>query len=174
MSVVIGLCGAAGSGKDTVADMMPAPKMAFADSLYEEVAEEFNVHVDWLRLRDVKDNPQASLFGLTGREALCLVADRKKVGDQDYFINKLLEKIDGPCVVTDVRYAGEAEILREMGAEIWQVVRPGVHAGASGHSSDVDGSEFSPDKVVNNDGSIEKLAALINRVFNRKNNEKTC
>lgn len=154
---LIALCGAAGAGKDTVADMLPLKKLAFADKLYEEVAEEFNVTVPWLRDRDIKDNPQPSLFGMTGREALCMVADRNREDDPDCYVTALIKRIDGPCVITDVRFHQEAEVLRELGAEIWQVVRPGVIAGSSGHASDVDGSQFEPDRIIVNDGSIQDL-----------------
>lgn len=154
---IIALCGAAGAGKDTVAEMLPLKKLAFADKLYEEVAEEFNVTVTWLRDRDVKDNPQQSLFGMTGREALCMVADRKREDDPDCYVKALISRIDGPCVITDVRFHLEAEALRKLGAEIWQIVRPGVTAGATGHISDTDGSEFKPDRIIVNDGSIKDL-----------------
>ena len=154
---LIALCGAAGAGKDTVADMLPLKKLAFADKLYEEVAEEFNVTVPWLRDRAVKDNPQPSLFGMTGREALCMVADIKREDEPECYVKALIKRIDGPCVITDVRFNKEAEVLRELGAEIWQVVRPGVAAGSSGHASDVDGSEFKPDLVIANDGCLFKL-----------------
>ena len=40
---LIALCGAAGAGKDTVADALPARKLAFADALYREVAEAWGV-----------------------------------------------------------------------------------------------------------------------------------
>lgn len=58
---LIALCGAAGAGKDTVADMLPARKLAFADTLYREVAEAFGVTVEWLKDRSRKDVPQREL-----------------------------------------------------------------------------------------------------------------
>lgn len=163
---LIALCGAAGAGKDTVADMMPLKKLAFADKLYEEVAEEFNVTAPWLRDRVIKDNPQPSLFGMTGREALCMVADRKREDDPDCYIKSLIRRIDRPCVVTDVRFHGEADALRRLGAEIWQVVRPGITAGSSGHISDVDGSQFMPDRIIKNDRDLSELRAKVIASYN--------
>ena len=52
---LIALCGAAGAGKDTVADMLPARKLAFADALYREVAEAFGVTVAELKCRETKE-----------------------------------------------------------------------------------------------------------------------
>lgn len=58
---LIALCGAAGAGKDTVADMLPARKLAFADTLYAEVAEAFGVTAEWLKDRKRKGGPQPEL-----------------------------------------------------------------------------------------------------------------
>lgn len=58
---LIALCGAAGAGKDTVADMLPARKLAFADTLYCEVADAFGVSVERLQRRDTKERPSGLL-----------------------------------------------------------------------------------------------------------------
>ena len=58
---LIALCGAAGAGKDTVADMLPARKLAFADALYREVAEAWGVEQHVLRCRETKETPSRLL-----------------------------------------------------------------------------------------------------------------
>lgn len=58
---LVALCGAAGAGKDTVADMLPARKLAFADTLYREVSEAFGVSVDDLKCRATKETEQESI-----------------------------------------------------------------------------------------------------------------
>lgn len=58
---LIALCGAAGAGKDTVADMLPARKLAFADALYREVAEAWGVEQHVLRCRETKEGPSGML-----------------------------------------------------------------------------------------------------------------
>lgn len=55
---LIALCGAAGAGKDTVADMLPCRKLAFADTLYSEVAAAWGVTLTRLRMRDLKEVEQ--------------------------------------------------------------------------------------------------------------------
>ena len=97
-----------------------------------------------------------------------MVADRKREDEPDCYVKALIKRIDGPCVITDVRFHQEAEVLRELGAEIWQVVRPGVTAGSSGHASDVDGSEFKPDLVIANDGGLTKLRDTVYRAIEQK------
>lgn len=156
---LIALCGAAGSGKDTVADLLPYTKLAFADVLYEEVAQEWRVDVCWLKDRSVKDAPQHSLMGLTPRELLCMHADMRRKQDPLYFVNAVRRKLEWgkSYVITDVRFENEARMVRSFNGEVWQVVRPGVMAGATGHISDTDGSEFKPDRIIVNDGSIKDL-----------------
>lgn len=57
--MIIGLTGAAGSGKDTVAGVLVLEhgfqQIAFADTLYEEVSTAFNVPVEFLKNREAKE-----------------------------------------------------------------------------------------------------------------------
>lgn len=59
--LVIGLVGFAGSGKDTLAAAWIATegfiRMSPGDALYEEVAEAFDVNVEWMLDRSVKEQP---------------------------------------------------------------------------------------------------------------------
>lgn len=67
---LIGLTGANGTGKDTVAAMLAAELLkygkapaviAFADALYEEVSAAFNISVQALRERSTKEMPMDAL-----------------------------------------------------------------------------------------------------------------
>lgn len=62
---IIGLCGFAAAGKDTVADYLVKhagfTKLAFADALRWEVAEAFHVEPLVLRRREMKETPLAEL-----------------------------------------------------------------------------------------------------------------
>lgn len=185
---LIALCGAAGAGKDTVADMLPARKLAFADTLYAEVAAAFGVTVRWLKRREFKEVVQDVLRLTCCRDEdfldfvamrgdLCLTCQRsprqilqwwgdyRRAQDPDYFVTAarfdLLDGPRGPCVITDVRFPNEAAMVRQLGGQIWQIKRPGYEAGGTGHASDTDGSEFSPDLVVTNGGALEDLRATV-------------
>jgi hypothetical protein len=62
---LIALCGLAGSGKDTVADLLVTHcgfiKIAFADSLYNEVSDAFGIDAAQLRQRETKEHPLTAL-----------------------------------------------------------------------------------------------------------------
>ena len=63
--MIIGLTGAAGSGKDTVAGVLSLEhgfrQIAFADTLYEEVSTAFNVPVEFLKNRETKEKRSCRL-----------------------------------------------------------------------------------------------------------------
>ena len=183
---LIALCGAAGAGKDTVADMLPARKLAFADTLYREVAEAFGVTVARLQMRDLKGTKQEcfALENVRGpefflefngnedwtaphspRQILQWWGDYRRAQDPDYFVTAarfdLLDGPRGPAVITDVRFPNEAAMVRQLGGQIWQIKRPGYEAGSTGHASDTDGSEFAPDLLVTNGGSLEDLRGTV-------------
>lgn len=188
---LIALCGAAGAGKDTVADMLPARKLAFADTLYAEVAEAWGVTVEWLKDRKRKGGPQPELrvgyskdkdfvahfmggrttdpplwVWRSPRQILQWWGDYRRAQDPDYFVNAARKEVlfhwaHESIVLTDVRFPNEAAMVRQLGGQIWQIRRPGYEAGGTGHASDTDGSEFAPDLVVTNGGSLEDLQATV-------------
>lgn len=59
--MLLGLIGAKGSGKDTLAlhlvEKFGFARLAFADKLYQEVADAFGVTVEFLQNRDTKETP---------------------------------------------------------------------------------------------------------------------
>ena len=63
--MIIGLTGAAGSGKDSVADILERShgyqRIAFSDALYEEISTAFNVPIEFLKNRDTKESPTPRL-----------------------------------------------------------------------------------------------------------------
>lgn len=179
------LCGAAGAGKDTVADMLPARKLAFADALYREVAEAWGVEQHVLRCRETKELPTQWLCimdcedeGFTDfvfdemwsvprspRQILQWWGDYRRAQDPDYFVNSLLWAIQNggktDRVITDVRFPNEAALIRQLGGQLWQIRRPGYEAGGTGHASDTDGGEFRPDVVLENFGSLDDLRRTV-------------
>ena len=186
---LVALCGAAGAGKDTVADMLPARKLAFADTLYAEVAAAWSVEQHVLRCRETKEleSPILSVahckdLGFrtncwrdfhnrprSPRQILQWWGDYRRAQDPDYFCRVLLLAVGRlepeELVITDVRFPNEAALVRQLGGQLWQIRRPGYEAGGTGHASDTDGSEFGPDRVIRNEGGLEDLRATVLAVW---------
>lgn len=64
-------------------------------------------------------------------------------------------------VITDVRFADEAQLIRDAGGQIWQVTRPGFGDGPAKHTSETAGSEFAPTVVIDNSGDLSALAERV-------------
>jgi hypothetical protein len=80
--VVIGLTGLAGSGKDTVAQMLKAhdfKRMAFADELKKEVAAAFELDPFWLNEREAKEQ-RASRFAISNCAEIAFVVRMQELG----------------------------------------------------------------------------------------------
>ncbi len=70
-------------------------------------------------------------------------------------------------VITDVRYPNEAERVRKVGGEVWEVIRPGLVS--DGHASEQPLPRELVDHVIYNDGSVENLKeAVWHSLRNRK------
>lgn len=198
---LIALCGAAGAGKDTVADMLPARKLAFADTLYAEVAAAWGVSVEWLKDRRFKDVLQWEMrldacqneeflgylrwsgkawigsyddgnLPRSPRQILQWWGDYRRAQSPDYFVARVaatLTWIDPhmDSVITDVRFSNEADMVRKFVGEIWQIRREGIEAGATGHSSDNDGSQFNPDRIIYNNGTLLELRQTVMKEFSQ-------
>ena len=64
-------------------------------------------------------------------------------------------------VITDVRFDDEAELVRALGGQIWQIKRPGCEVGSTAHVSEVTGEGFEPNQVINNDHDLRHLQQLV-------------
>lgn len=202
---IIGLCGLAYAGKDTVGDLLIMHagfrKLAFADGLRGEVADAFHVEPIYFTRRESKDQPMEAL-ALSRSTKLCYVGavlahlgttepdvptneqlvrarsprwtlqmwgtQYRRAQDPDYWVKQARGRIryymhdlgERNFAICDTRFNNEAAMVREMGGQIWQVVRPGVTTATTpegAHASTNDGSAFAPDAVLHNDGDILAL-----------------
>lgn len=165
MSLLVGLAGRAGSGKDytfaIVKSLFPeAKKISFSDPLKSILvaADPYVSHRD--RLSHV-------LLGATGFEQVKnesaevrrllqrLGTDgmRRHLGD-DVFVRAAMKKVDSRAfnVFTDVRFANEAEAIRASGGVIVKVERPGNERVVGDHVSERLVDTFEHDFVFANDG----------------------
>lgn len=200
---IIGLTGPAGSGKDTVADLLcthaGAHKLAFADALRAEIVEAFCIEHVYLTRRETKEHPISALAlrrcldtAFTGRmliqhqlfneSQLDLDAPRsprqimqwwgteyRRAATPGYWVSKAarhihwLHKALGArlVVITDVRFVDEANLVRNLGGQIWQIKRPGYDVATGAHVSEVTGDAFKPNLVINNCHDMRHLQQLV-------------
>ncbi|APZ42519.1 hypothetical protein [Acidihalobacter ferrooxydans] len=190
INMVIGLMGAAGSGKDTVADYLVSTygfkRHAFADLLYEEVSAAFDVPVKRLMQRDTKEQPMRALrlsrcheAGFTAflmvneapmlnetfspRHILQQWGDYRRTKKPNYFIEPVIDALSaepGKHVVSDVRFPNEREALIKLNASFWRIERPGIGY-ASKHASETALANAHVDKTIPNHGSLQELQRAI-------------
>ena len=124
MTKVLGLSGKAGSGKDYVADLFETvfltSRIAFADAVRDEVAERFPELDPY-----TKPYPDEvrSLLQWWGTEF-------RRSQDPDYWVARAMERLDATLsssppelvVFTDVRFANEAEAIRERGGFVAEII----------------------------------------------------
>lgn len=170
--MLIGLCGAAGSGKGSVASVMAGcgfVELAFADPLYAAVAAITGIPVERLKDRSVKE-ATIGWLGKSPRELLQLLGTefgRGMIRD-DIWVMRTMQAVDAidadGCVITDVRFDNEAEAIRSRGGLIFEVVRPGhacLRGDASGHSSERGIAKEHILATIANSGTLADLDAAV-------------
>lgn len=85
---------------------------------------------------------------------------RRKRSRDDYWLRQWLDgwqhRLGGLHVVPDVRFANEAELIREYGGEVWKVTRPGTGL-TNSHASETTGDAFNPERTIFNDRGLPEL-----------------
>ena len=175
------------STADIIQELVPGTaRFAFATALRAEIAEAWGIDQrlledqarkavphDQLALRFCSDAgfPQyawelSSLPAVTPRGIMQRWGDYRRFSDPDYFVLPALrarllavEEQRPMLLVTDVRYPNEAAWLRNVGGELWRVVRPGVIG--RGHESEVALDDAPADHVITNDRGFEHLRRIV-------------
>lgn len=169
-------------------------RVAFADALRVEVAQAFRVDVRMLKDRATKEVPlpmfdigmcdepeflhwamRAGHALLQPRSARWIMqrwgSDFRRGQDEDYWVNQVKRWIGlrvglghTRFVVTDVRMANEAALVRRMGGQLVQVWRPGAGSDmapdTARHSSERH-TELKVHAVIDNRGTLADLDATV-------------
>lgn len=183
--MLIGINGFKRSGKDTVCQIIQiihpeAERVAFADKLkqlaamalgFEDVPSMLTEYMDeckeyWgISAFDYEDGP---VFELTGREYLQNLGNSARVlFSEEFWIEQALTPDvlrKGFVVVSDVRYANEAEFIRQRGGWIWEINRPGAES--DGHASEIPLPRNLVDVTILNDGTLEDLEGFVRKALN--------
>jgi hypothetical protein len=155
------------SGKTTVATFLQHQgyeRVPFADPLKAMVAQFLQGlgyrQDEAQRLVHIDKGATIPLLGVTVRHLLQTLGTewgRTCIAPDVWLKCWAAEAIRHPLVVVDdVRFPNEAQLLKDMGGELWLIERPGL-TDASGHASEggLAGWEF--DRVIVNGGTIEEL-----------------
>jgi hypothetical protein len=171
--MLIGLCGPAGAGKNTVADFLtdsnggPFAQIAFAAPLYECLSAITGLPVARLKNRDVKEEVIPWL-GKSPRQLLQTLGTEWGRGTvhPEIWIRIAMERAKPEMaggrgvVITDVRFDNEAQAVIDAGGEVWRVTRPGWRCladEAAAHQSEAGVSDHLIARTIDNSGSLDDL-----------------
>ena len=178
--MLIGLCGAAGAGKNAVAEILRDRRgftgLSFAGPIYRAVAAVTGLSVEQLADRTQKERPIEGL-GKSPRELLQTLGTewgRDMVRSDIWIVIAMrqaeaIRRLGGKVAVSDVRFQNEAEAIRAAGGVVWQVARPvAVLAGAAvEHASEAGLPAELVDTVIDNSGSLDDLVETVEDAFSR-------
>ena len=200
--MLIGLIGAPGAGKDTVASVLREAGFdctAFASALREEVAEAWAIDDSMLTRRHTKELPlerlaagrsnNAQWLAYVARQDWSLTQARsahwvmqawgewRRLSNPEHWTASVAHWIRANrellgvvnLVVTDVRHANEAELVRSAGGYLVRVHRPAhdvLTPETANHISEQH-TALRVDDDIQNDGSIQQLAEETLRVWRR-------
>lgn len=171
--MIIGMTGFAQSGKDTVGAYLVErygfQRFGLADGVREAVAALDPIVVGGLRISHLLSRHSWESIKVEIPEVRRLLqAMGTEVGREIFgsstwtdLVKRKMEGVEN-VVITDVRFANEAEMVREQGGMVWRVFRPGVGP-VNAHPSDRLDFEF--DYRIDNDGSIEELQARVDQLL---------
>lgn len=156
---LVGVCGAIGAGKDTVAAALVAQlgfqRIAFADALKETCFDVFGPlgaeRQDFFGTQEEKAAPIACLGNVTGRRILEVVGSEGfRAVVPSVWVDLALVRARGRSrvVIPDVRFPNEVEAIRAEGGVVWRVVRVGGPETKTGHASDVALDAYAADAIL--------------------------
>lgn len=172
---IIGLMGPAGSGKDTVREILAKHGyygFAFADPIREMLKPLLlacGVGLNWMTDRALKEQPMPVL-GVSYRQlAQTLGTEWARAQAPDFWLRiaaaSMMEvsisTFGPPCfVISDVRFPNEAEWIRHLGGQIWRIDRADVEP-VRRHTSEALIDRIEPDFVLENNGSVDDLPVAV-------------
>lgn len=166
MSLLVGVCGKKGSGKDVFALRLCQVKgfsqLTFAGPLKEATRAIFG-------FTEEDDKEKVDPFwGVSPRRVFQVLGTdliRHQLGErlgltENIFVSRMRRRLgergdEEKVVVSDVRFPDELALLRELGGILVKIVRPGtLH---DDHESENSLEEVSPDFLLINDSSLEEF-----------------
>ena len=171
---LIGITGYAGVGKDTVRGMLEQKGftgLAFADpirAMLRTLLRSSGLNEAYMDSRAFKERTIPEL-GVSYRHlAQTLGTEWGRAVQPDLWLrlaaNKMMmasrEDAAAQFVISDVRFANEADFVRQLGGQIWRIERadaPSVRE----HVSESEIDRLKVDQYIHNDGSLVELQRLV-------------
>lgn len=177
---LIGLTGFAGTGKDTVRQILERQHgytgLALADPLRDMVRALLLASgnsTDYMTVRELKEEPIAGL-GVSYRHLVqTLGTEWGRAIHPDFWTRIAQGTLDyvrtntfGPqgFVISDVRFESEAQWIRSQGGVIWRVYRADA-APVRAHQSEKEMIRMVHDDEISNNRTMEDLAARVQRAL---------
>lgn len=186
--MVIGLCGDAGAGKDTVCSFMldwfhgrdvQVRREAFADRLKLSAARIFFPDIElvdaiaWCNQMKGRGTVEVTRPGgahgvkISGRELLQRYGTEahRNVFGTDFWVDIVLN-LKGSKIITDVRFDNEAEGILAAGGQVICVKRPGgATINEAAHVSEDGISNHLVDHMISNNGDLDDLRMTVFRLL---------
>jgi len=176
--MLIGICGKAGAGKDTIGNYLVEKhgfeKIALADPIKRLVKDIFVLDDHTVYDRVAREQPLEQWGGRSVRTLLQIIGTelfRKNI-DESIWVRSLWYRVaankEKNYVVTDVRFPNELEFLRENAKEEFlsiKVIREGYNGkvGIVGHESEK--YNLDTDLVIENSDTIEALHKKVEKLI---------
>jgi hypothetical protein len=194
---LIGICGHAGSGKDTVGKYLVDTrdntyKLAFADALKQAVRQMFGIEEDHLYETSLKEIPDP-FWGVSPRQMAQFFGTEMvretigklipEVGDK-FWIHRMVQKLNGfgehleydgddVVVITDVRFQNEYDWIVSQGGIIIHLTRTGADGtvGIPGHASEGSIHFHAPIQtfLIHNNSTLEYLHETVDNIVTSQN-----
>ena len=193
--MIIGLCGAQGSGKDTVANILISEygfvKLTFASTLKDVVAILFSWPRDlleglteesrlWRETVDDFWSAKLSISSFTPRKALQMIGtDLFRIHfNNDIWISIVENKINTMLknnpniniIISDCRFANEFSLIKQFpDSHIIMILREKNYSiNKLAHSSETEWVNYNFDAILQNDNSIDELKSNIKSLLSSK------
>lgn len=168
--MIIGLSGYCRSGKDTVAGMLVGlhgyEGRAFASPIREALLTLNPILESGHRINEIVQDygwevAKAKLEVRRLLQVLGTEVGRNMFG-QDFWVDQAIKGLfkEDYIVFTDCRFPNEAEAIRNLGGEVWRIIRPGVDA-INAHPSEHALADYAFDRTIINDGSLDDLKVKV-------------
>jgi hypothetical protein len=172
---LIGVCGPASSGKDTLSDYIVTQyggcKYAFADPLKKAAKILFNLTYD--QLHGSKKEEIDERWNLSPRQILQRLGTEgcRDIFSDTIFITRMLQDFesyrhlqDGYFVVSDVRFENERNAIRDNGGTVIHIYRENITP-ANAHVTEQRLVPSDDEFVISNNGSINDMIEAVSKII---------